>query len=331
MPGQKIGSNNADEIADKPAVANQLYAIMKIAIIGTGRVGTSIAYALVLKRSCDHLIIAGRNQDKAKGDALDLQHSLAFNSRPIRIEASTNEQVKNADILVITASMDIQGKVLTSRMQLGEGNVAIFRELIPILAENNPNAILIIVTNPVDVMTYAATKWSGFAASRVMGIGTLVDSARFRTLLSEEVHIHPDDLRTYILGEHGTHQFPILSSAEAGGEHIQDTPRHRQIFSQVIEAGFEVYRLKGYTNHAIASATCMVIEAIVFDEFRTMPLATYFHEWMGVQDNCFSIPVVVGREGIMRHLHPEMNEEEQERLRVSASNIKETIISLIPY
>jgi len=303
---------------------------MKIAILGTGRVGSSIAYALVLKQSCDHLVIAGRSYEKAKGDALDLQHTLAFCPRPMHIEASTNEQVLNADIIVITASVASDGQIFTSRLQLGDKNTAMFRDLIPTLAVNNPNAVLIIVTNPVDVMTYAASKLSGFLPNRVMGVGTLVDSARFRTLLSQEEHIHPDDLRTYILGEHGPNQFPLLSSAKAGGELIRDTPRHRELFTQVIEAGFEVYRLKGYTNYAIATATCMVIEAVVFDEYRTMPLATRFDDWMGIQDNCFSIPVVVGRSGIIRHLTPEMNDDERQNLRTAAVAIKSTIVSLIP-
>jgi len=303
---------------------------MKIAIIGTGRVGSSIAYALVLKQSCDHLVIAGRSYEKAKGDALDLQHTLAFCSRPMCIEACTNEQVMDANIIVITASVASDGQIFTSRLQLGDKNTAMFRELIPMLAINNPNAVLIIVTNPVDVMTYAASKLSGFLPNRVIGVGTLVDSARFRTLLSQEEHIHPDDLRTYILGEHGPNQIPILSSAKAGGELIRDTPRHRELFTQVIEAGFEVYRLKGYTNYAIATATCMVIEAIIFDEYRTMPLATRFEDWMGIEDNCFSIPVVVGRTGIIRHLNPEMNNDERQNLRTAAAAIKSTIVSLIP-
>jgi L-lactate dehydrogenase len=303
---------------------------MKIAIIGTGRVGSSIAYALVLKQTCDHLVIAGRSYEKSRGDALDLQHTLAFCSRPMRIEASSNAQVTDADIIVITASVAADGQIFTFRLQLGDTNTAMFRELIPMLAANNPNAVFIIVTNPVDVMTYAASKLSGFLPNRVMGVGTLVDSARFRTLLSQEEHIHPDDLRTYILGEHGPNQFPLLSSAKAGGELIRDTPRHRELFTQVIEAGFEVYRLKGYTNYAIATATCMVIEAVVFDEHRTMPLSTRFDEWLGIEDNCFSIPVVVGRDGIIRHLHPEMNEDEQQNLRIAATAVKSTIISLIP-
>jgi L-lactate dehydrogenase len=303
---------------------------MKIAIIGTGRVGSSIAYALVLKQLCDSLVIAGRSYEKAMGDALDLQHTLAFCSRPMQIEACSNEQVMNADIVIITASVAIEDQIITTRMQLGEKNAVMFRELIPVLTANNPNAVFIIVTNPVDVMTYATVKLSNINPNRVMGVGTLVDSARFRTLLSQELHIHPDDLRTYILGEHGPNQFPILSSAEAGGERIRDTPHHRELFTQVIEAGFEVYRLKGYTDRAIATATCMVAEAVVFDQNRTMPLSTRFHEWMGIRDNCFSIPVVVGRNGIVRHLHPEMNDDERNSLENAAKAIKSAIVSLIP-
>lgn len=303
---------------------------MKIAIIGTGRVGSTLAYALVLKQVCDHLVIAGRINEKALGDALDLQHTLAFCSRPMRIEGCTNELVKDADIVVVTASVAADGQVLTSRLQLGEKNTVMFRELIPLLAANNPNAVFIIVTNPVDVMTYAAYKLSGFSANRVVGVGTLVDSARFRAMLSQEEHIHPDDLRAYILGEHGSNQLPILSSAEAGGEPLGDTLIHRQLFAQVTEAGFEVFRLKGYTNHAIATATCMVIESVVFDEYRTMPLVTRFDDWMGIRDNCFSIPVVVGRGGIVRHLHPELNDSEQQALRIAAVAIKSTLVSLIP-
>lgn len=302
---------------------------MKIALIGTGRVGSTIAYALVLKGFCEHLVIAGRSAQKAQGDALDLQHTLAFCPHPMRIEACSNEQVEAADIIVITASVMPDGNI-TSRLQLGDKNVAMFRELIPVLAAHNPNALLIIVTNPVDVMTYAASKLSGFLPQRVMGVGTLIDSARFRASLSQEEHIHPDDLRTYILGEHGTNQVSILSSAEAGGELIRDTPRHRALFNQVIEAGFEVYRLKGYTNHAIATATCMVIEAVVFDQCRTMPLATRLEDWQGIVDNCFSVPVVVGRKGVIRYLHPEMNAEEQQNLRNAAAAIKNSLVALIP-
>lgn len=302
---------------------------MKIAIIGTGRVGSTLAYCIVLKQLCDHLVIAGRNQEKALGDALDLQHTQSFCTRPMFIESRVSAEVENCDIIVIAASTPMSSK-FNDRMELGEQNVALFRELIPVLSANNPEALFLILSNPVELLTYATGKLSGFAPHRVMGVGTLVDSARFRTMLSKKLNIHPDDLRTYVLGEHGPHQFPVLGNAQAGGEPIGDTPSHRQLFNQVIEAGFEVYRLKGYTNHAIATAASVVLESIVADNNRTIPLAVRFDEWMGITDNCINIPVVVGRSGVVRSLHPVLTTQERQDLLVASEFIKNAIMSLMP-
>jgi L-lactate dehydrogenase len=301
---------------------------MKIAIIGTGHVGSSIAYALVLKGLCNHLVLANRNVMKAQGDALDLQHTLAFCERPMNIESSAIGDVSDSDILVIAVSAPLSSG-MSSRMDLGPANVVLFRQIIPILAKNNPQAIFIIITNPVDILTYLVNQLSGFPASKIMGIGTLVDSARFRALLSAMEQIHPDDLRAYILGEHGPNQFPVFSHASAGSEQIVDNPPHRQIFKEVSNAGFEVYKLKGYTNYAIATAACEVIQAIVYDDHRTMPLSTYFNEWQGVENNCFSIPVVVGRIGIIRHLHPDLNHSEKKALVKTAKLVKANINRLL--
>lgn len=301
---------------------------MKIAIIGTGHVGSSIAYAIVLRGLGNHLVLAGRNITKAQGDTLDLQHTLSFCERPMIIESNTIDGVIDSDILVITASVQGKGR-LTDRMALGPGNVTLFRQIIPSLVQKNPQAILIIITNPVDVLTYLVTQLAELPPSRIMGIGTLVDSARFRVLLSAEEHIHPDDLRAYILGEHGPSQFPVFSNAFAGSERIADNVAHRRIFQEVNHAGFDVYDLKGYTNYAIATAACEVIKTIVYDDHRTMPLSTCFEEWNGIEDNCFSIPVVVGRAGIIRHLHPKLNRQEKNALAETARLMKENITALI--
>ena len=301
---------------------------MKLAIIGTGHVGSSIAFLVALKGLCNHLVLAGRNITKEQGDALDLQHTLAFCERPMIVEASAIEDAKDCDIIVVTASIKTQGQV-ASRMELGAANVELFRQMIPILAQNNPHSIFIIITNPVDVLTYLATQLSGFPSSKIIGVGTLVDSARFRTLLSAQEKIHPDDLRAYILGEHGPNQFPVFSNAFAGSERIPDAPSNRRIFQEVNRAGLDVYELKGYTNYAIAAAACEVIKTIVYDDHRTMPLSTFFYEWEGIDNNCFSIPVVLGRAGIIRHLHPELNDQEKIALEKTAKLMKENIDSLL--
>lgn len=301
---------------------------MKIAIIGTGNVGSTIAYALVLKGLCNHLVLANRNVTKAQGDTLDLQHALTFCERAMLIESSAIGKVSDSDILVITSSVPLTGK-MSSRMELGPVNVELFRRLIPDLAHNNPRAIFIIISNPVDILTYLVNQLIAIPASKIMGVGTLVDSARFRALLSVQEQIHPDDLRAYILGEHGPSQFPVFSNASAGSEQIVDNPAHRKLFNEVSNAGFEVVKLKGYTNYAIATAACEVIRAIVFDSHRTMPISTYFKEWQGIEDNCFSIPVVVGRAGIIRHLHPDLNHAERKALEKTAQIVKSHAIRLL--
>jgi len=301
---------------------------MKIAIIGMGRVGTTIAFSLVLKGLCNDLVLINRTVSKAAGDAMDLQHSLAFCQHTMQISSGALDDAKGADIVVITASVSTS-KNVSSRMELGVANVALFKEIIPVISRNNPDAILLVVSNPVDAMTYLTSELSGFLSAKVLGVGTLIDSARFRVMLSESEKIHPDDLRAYVVGEHGPNQFPIFSQAVVGCESIHDNPEHRKIFDRVTEAGFNVYHLKGYTNFAIANATCEVIRTIINDEHRTIPICTHFDEWLGISDNCFSIPVVLGRKGILRYLHPTLNAREQQDLISNAHRIKDNIKKLL--
>jgi L-lactate dehydrogenase len=253
---------------------------MKIAIIGMGRVGATIAYGIVMKGLCDHLMLANRTTSTAAGDTGDLQHGLAFCQHATQITSGAIADAKNADIVVLTTSVPTT-KVMTSRMQLGIANVALFKELIPVISSNNPHALLVVVSNPVDALTRLTTELSGFPSSQVIGIGTLIDLAKFRGMLSQMEKIHPDDLRAYVVSEHGSNQFPVFSQAVFSSATTNHNPLHREIFEHVNEAGFQVYHDKGYTNFAIANASCEVIRTIVHDEHRTMPLCTYFDEWLG--------------------------------------------------
>ena len=295
---------------------------MKIAIVGIGRVGSTLAYTLVMRGLCDELLLINRRREIAEGDAHDLRHAVAFVDRRIEVYAGDIADSAGADIIAICASVPLQEQT-TDRLALGPGNAELFRQLIPQLAEASPNAVFLVLTNPVDIMTYLTIQLSGLPPRRIMGTGTLIDSARFREMLSDEIGIHPDDLRAYILGEHGPHQFPALSQAQVAGERIEDNEKRRQMFRDAVEAGHNVLRAKGYTNYAIAMAASLIIEAMVHDSRRTMPVSTLIDGWLGVEDVCLSLPVVIGREGITRVLHPELNATERQSFQHAAVAVHE--------
>lgn len=297
---------------------------MKISIVGIGRVGSTLAYTLLIQGLANELVLVGRNPELIEGEAYDLQHAQPFLSKQMKIHSGSIEAGAGSDIIAITASVP-QNPSMTSRMELLRGNFELFRELIPKIAATSPNAILVIVSNPVDVLTYAAIRFSGFPGSRVIGTGTLIDSARYRSMLSEELSIHPDDIRAYILGEHGATQFPAMSVAHAGGVKLMDTEKRRHFFEQAVDAGFKVFRHKGYTNFAVSLAACTIIEAVVNNTCRTMPASTLLCDYLGLDDVCMSVPVVVGRAGITRILQPAFNEIEMAALKKSAAVIRAAI------
>jgi L-lactate dehydrogenase len=297
---------------------------MKISIVGIGRVGSTLAYTITCKGLCNELVLVNRNVDAAAGDAYDLQHSLPFLSRQMKVTHGNVDDTANSDVIAICASVSIDHSVQT-RLELGPGNVRLFQDLIPPLAAKSPDAIFLIVSNPVDVLTYYALSFSGFKPEHVIGTGTLLDSARFRSMLSNENRIHPDDLRAYILGEHGENQFPALSIAQAGGVRIVDNVSSRKLFDEAVAAGFKVYHYKGYTNYAISLAAAMIIEAIAFNTRRTMPASVYIDNLYGVHDVCLSLPVVIGREGIIKILQPELNENETLAFQKAASVVRNAI------
>lgn len=297
---------------------------MKISIVGVGRVGATLAYTLVLRGLGDELVLVGRRREQAAGEADDLRHALAFAPHAQRVLAGSLEDTRGSQLLILCASVPTP-RDAPSRAALAAANAQLFRELVPPLAAGSPGAILLVVTNPVDALTTLALRLSGFPAARVLGTGTLIDSARFRSLLSASLGIHPDDLRAYILGEHGPSQFPALSVAQAGGEPIADDTRHRALFEEAVAAGRRVFVSKGYTSYAIASATALIVDAIAHDTHRTLPVTTRIDGWLGVRDVCLSVPAVVGRAGVERALHPPLSEAEAEAFRASARAVEETL------
>jgi L-lactate dehydrogenase len=297
---------------------------MKVSIIGLGHVGSAIAFVLSLKSIIKELVLVGRTKESVMGDVLDLRHGQLFVDAPTKILAGEIEDTVDSEVLVVCASVPMDAQML-DRQVLGPANVALMASLLPKLAQHSPQAKLVIVSNPVDILVYFAIEFSGFSATSVIGTGTLVDSARFRQLIADDIQIHTEDIRAYILGEHGQTQFPAMSVATAGGEAIDDTPHRRELFKQASQAGFEVLRRKGHTSYAIALAAVDIIHNIITDTKHTMPVSLKSDGYLGVSDVCLSLPAVIGKRGIERILHPKLNAEEQLSFLQSANHLRAII------
>ena len=300
---------------------------MKVSVIGLGKVGSSLAFVLSQKDFIQELILVGRSKEAAYGDVLDLRHGQLFGKNYTHIYAGELEDCEGSDVIAFCASAP-SPPVMHSRLQLAQPNVALLQQLLPVLANKCPHAKIVMVSNPVDILVYFALSITGFAPNQIMGTGTLVDSARFRQLLADDINIDMKDIRAYILGEHGDSQFPAMSSADAGGEPLDPSPKRYAMSQQAAKAGFDVFQRKGYTNYAIALAAADIIECIGCDRKSTMPISLLPDGFMGIDDVCLSLPAVVGKNGVERVLHPKLNQEETEALHRSANILRDTIRSI---
>jgi L-lactate dehydrogenase len=298
---------------------------MKIAIVGIGRVGTAVAFALVMRNATQELILIGRDHRKSEGEALDLQHAAALTGRT-SVRAGDIADVVGCDIVIVSASVR---DLSANRLDALKGNVEIFSDLVPKIARLAQNAIILVLSNPVDAMTYLSLKLSHFPAERVIGTGTLIDTGRFRSILSDAWRINTADVRAYILGEHGDSQFPALSVASAGGVRFDEQDQFVVDAARIArEAGGTVVSRKGFTNYAIASATIMLVEAIAGDTHVVLPVSTLIDGYLGVKDVCLSVPCVVGRVGVVRMLPVDLDEEEANAFRNSAQILRSAISSV---
>ncbi|WP_221800805.1 malate dehydrogenase [Oceanobacter mangrovi] len=300
---------------------------MKVSIIGIGKVGSSLAFTLSNRSFIDELVLIGRSPDAVMGDVLDLRHGQLFAEAPTRIVAGTLADTADSDVIAICASAPTPAG-LTDRLSLATANVSLMQQLLPEVARYAPGAVIVIASNPVDVLVHFALKFTGFPAGQILGTGTLLDSARFRQLLADDLQIHMEDIRAYILGEHGDSQFAAMSCASAGGELLAATPSRYDMAKQAAGAGFEVFRRKGYTNYAVALAAAHIIKGIAANTRHTMPVSLQVDGFLGVDDVCLSLPAVIGRRGIERILHPSLNEQEQQAFLHSAATLRSCIQQL---
>jgi L-lactate dehydrogenase len=308
---------------------------VKIAVIGAGNVGATYAYTLLMSGLATEIVLIDANTAKAEGEAMDLNHSVPL-LQPTRIWAGTYADCAGAQLTVITAGSG--QKPGETRLDLLARNISIMRQIVTAVVENNPNGLLLIATNPVDVLTYAAWKISGLPAQRVIGSGTILDTARFRYLLSQYFSVDARSVHAYIIGEHGDSEVPVWSLANIAGMQLDVYCANNQqgcgvgerldLFKQTRDAAYEIIARKGATYYAVAAGLLRITEAIIRNQATVLSVSSHIQDYYGISDVCFSLPTVVSRAGIERVIRLELNAVEEEGLQRSAAILKDQLAKL---
>ena len=307
----------------------------KLAIIGAGAVGSSLAYASLIRGVARHIVLYDVDGVKARAEALDLEHGSQF-MPTARVEGSDDPEITGgSDVVVITAGA--KQKPGESRMDLAASTVALMKKVIPPIVERSPDALFLMVTNPVDVTTYAALKISGLPRNQLFGSGTVLDSSRLRVLVAQHCGVAIGNVHAYICGEHGDTEIPIWSSATISGvplmkwelqtgrlgESVRD-----DIADRVLNAAYEVIAGKGATNYAIGVSGARIIEAMFNDEHRVLPVSSYLTGWHGISDVCMSVPTIVDRRGVGMSVEIPLQDGELGDMHDSADAIRATLRSI---
>ncbi|MBP5151471.1 MAG: L-lactate dehydrogenase [Lachnospiraceae bacterium] len=304
----------------------------KIAVVGCGFVGAASAFALMESGLFSEMVLVDVNKDKAEGEALDISHGLPF-ARPMKIYAGDYSDTADAAIIVVTAGAG--QKPGETRLDLVKKNVGIFKSMIPEIAKYNKDGILLIVANPVDVLTFAAQKLSGFPENRVFGSGTVLDTARFKFLLGEHLAVDSRSIHAFIIGEHGDSEIAAWSSANVSGVPINNFCEMRghfehdramdEIAENVKNSAYRIIEKKGATYYGIAMSVRRICEAIMRDEKSILPVSTIKHGEYGIDGVALSMPAIVGRTGVEGYAPIELSESELKALQTSAATLKKVL------
>jgi L-lactate dehydrogenase len=307
----------------------------RVAVVGAGNVGSTFAYALLLSGLAAEIVLIDANRSKAEGEAMDLNHAVPF-THPTRIWAGDYADCAGAMVTVLTAGAN--QKPGQSRLDCLQANARIWREIVPQIARHNPRGILLVATNPVDVLTYAALKLSGLPPTRVLGSGTILDTARFRFLLSQHFGVDARSVHAYIIGEHGDSEVPAWSLANIAGMRLADycrvqnlpyDPQQMQkIFESTRDAAYHIIERKGATYYAVAAGLLRITQSILRHQSTVLSVSSLIDDYYGISNLCFSLPTVVDRGGIQQVLRLELDETETAKLRHSADVLKETVAAL---
>lgn len=304
----------------------------KISIIGAGSIGATTAFALLQKEVAREIVINDINQEKALGEVLDLMHGSSLNS-PCNVTLGALEDTKDSDIIIITAG--VAQKPGETRLDLVDKNYKIFKSFVPTIAKLSPNAILLVVSNPVDILAYMTYKLSGFPKERVIGSGTVLDTTRLRSLLGKYFGIDGRIVQGYVLGEHGDSEFVPWSSLTIGNIPIKDFSEQlkiewdkateKVIADDVKNAAYEVINRKGATAFSVAAVLTRIVEAFLKDEKTVLSVSTLLNDYLGVNNTYLSVPTIVGKNGVEKVLNIELSKEEKDKFVSSAKIMKEYI------
>lgn len=298
----------------------------KLSIIGCGKVGMTAAYSILHTGVVNELVLYGRDKCSVNGEELDLEHGMSFLPHT-RIESTDNYQdTANSDVVIITAGA--AQKPGETRLDLAAKNVSILEEIIPQVVEHSPQAIIILVSNPVDVLTYKAYHLAKLPKGRVFGSGTTLDTARFRFHLSEFLHVNPRSIHAYILGEHGDTSFAAISGATVGGQPIATLPgfseeKVQKAYERARNAAYKIIESKGATYYGIGSVLSHIVKQIFQDSRSILPLSIPLHNYLGVSGIALSVPCVIGRNGVEDSLEIKLNWQEKQQLLRSANTVKQ--------
>lgn len=309
--------------------------IQKAAIIGCGFVGSSSAFSLISKGLFSELVLIDANKEKAEGEAMDLSHGRPYVA-PMKIYAGDYDDIADCGLIIITAGAN--QKPGETRLDLVNKNVSIFKTIIPEITKRNFEGVLMIVANPVDILTYVALKLSGYPKERVFGSGTVLDSARFRYLLGEHLQVDSKSVHAVIIGEHGDSELAVWSGANVSGIQVNDFCELRghfaheesmeRIYQNVRDSAYEIIKKKGATYYGVAMAVGRIAEAVIKNSHSVLPVTSLLEGQYGIEDVCISVPTIVSKNGAEQILEIPLSDEELEKLQASARELHNVLAGL---
>ena len=304
--------------------------VNRVVLVGTGAVGCSYAYSMINQGVAEELVLIDVNEAKSEGEAMDLNHGIPFAPSPIKVWSGSYQDCAQADLVVITAGL--AQKPGETRLDLVEKNTKIFKQIVKNIMASGFDGIFLVATNPVDILTYVTWKESGLPKERVIGSGTVLDSARLRFALGQHFNMDTRNVHAYIIGEHGDTELPVWSRAAVGVERLEELPAEKlnkesleEIFVNVRDAAYHIIERKGATYYGIGMSLVRITKAILNNENCILTVSSYLDGQYGQNDVFIGVPAVINRGGIREVLEIDLNEKEKEQFCHSVKVLKETM------